>query len=692
MWDEMLSIGVLLAQAQFVVLVIARVPTGNQRWSSGPRALAALLAALVIPAVVTSWLLLASVPLWFCKAISILLLLAASGGWLRLPYQRWSSVLWAPQSWWLVLPIVILTALTVLGAALKPEGSIDGLLYHGPQLANLLVKESLFGWESANEYVYYPGLQMVLLSLWWDALGHAFGEDIIQAPYVALATLALYVASSQTTNYRLTRMWMAALVVASPVAWMQARILYVDVAAAALVVTAVALSAFAIRAHASVPLLFAALAGGAAFATKPSGLVLGALVIGFGVAAGLLLRSRLVLLIPVVAALAAMPFYLRNVIAFANPIFPIGLKRGPLELPGIVDSSQFYSTSASSGVADVSRLYQAARDVWIGVRDGPARWLYDPREGGFAQTPLLLVVLLIGLIVTVVLVRAYSDRRRVGPLRFREEPQVTSMGASAIRRPDWIVWAMLALAVLGTVLQPNAMDSRYLIAQAWLVAAAAISAASLLPQFPLADRSWALLTAVATLLILLWMEAVMLFGIRESITLKYGPSLYGGSQGVPNYNTGVSGTAVASGDNFEWLRGQGCATVLVESAGGLGPTGMSGLDGLLTTLQYPLWGDGLCNDVRFHASGDVDSARDSVVRLTEIGRQDASVFLVLNSSSAPEWETWLVSQEIFYETVFRTPEVDDFSVEQIVLRIWPPLGESEPGVSGEPSLQGPRRW
>lgn len=671
MWDELLSVGVLLAQAQLVIVVIARVPTGDHTWSSGPRALAALLASLVVPASFTSWLLLASVPLWICKTISILLLLFASVVWLRVPGQRWSPAVWTSRSWWLVLPVVILTALTAVGAALKPEGSIDGLLYHGPQLANLLVKESLFGWESANEYVYYPGLQMVLLSLWMDALGPIVGEDVVQAPYVALAVLALYVASSQTSSYRLTRMWLSALVVASPVAWMQARILYVDVAAAALMVTAVVLTVFAIRARTSFAIVIGALAGGAALATKPSGLALGAVVIGYILVAGLVLRSRLVLLVPLVAAMAGLPFFLRNMIAFGNPIFPVGLKRGPVQLPGILDESLFYSASASGGILDPSRLEQAARDVLIGVLRGPGRWLYDPREGGFAQVPLAVLLVVAGVVLTALVISLYRAKcscRFLPPgSRHREMPSAFKMWC----RPDWVAGSVLVVALLGVALQPNAADSRYLLAQVWLIAGVVISIVSLVPDFTWVDRFWATVTAAAVVLLIFWMESVMLFGIKESIVLRYGPSFLGDSAALASYNTGVTGTAVAYGDNFLWLGGEPCAAVIAESGGGLTPAGMSGMDGVLTTFQYPLWGDQLCNEVRFYSVTDADAARGWVMRLNENSAHEAPIFLISNSSSALEWEGWLASQGIPFEVVYRTPAVDEFTVEEVVLRIPP---------------------
>ena len=59
----------------------------------------------------------------------------------------------------------------------------------------------------------------------------------------------------------------------------------------------------------------------------------------------------------------------------------------------------------------------------------------------------------------------------------------------------------------------------------------------------------------------------------------------------PSFNHGVTGTNPAYGDNYQWLAGAPCGTRVVVAS-----TEMQ--IGLLNAYSFPMWGDGLCNDVR----------------------------------------------------------------------------------------------
>ncbi len=59
---------------------------------------------------------------------------------------------------------------------------------------------------------------------------------------------------------------------------------------------------------------------------------------------------------------------------------------------------------------------------------------------------------------------------------------------------------------------------------------------------------------------------------------------------TPGFNQGVTGTNPAYQDWYKWLAGQPCGTRVVVA-------GQQMQAGLLNAYNFPMWGDGLCNDV-----------------------------------------------------------------------------------------------
>ncbi|MBK6762426.1 MAG: hypothetical protein IPG68_03735 [Micrococcales bacterium] len=446
----------------------------------------------------------------------------------------------------MALPVL----LQLVGAWLKPEASVDGLLYHGPALANIIEENSLFGWEAANQYLYFSDLQMVLAALWAPISGDVKLEDAVQAPYFGLAVLALYVASSTTSRNRIPRMWMGLLVVITPVMWTQGRVLYVDVASAALFVAGIAMTMAAVRWRTAWAFWIASAAVGASVATKPSALFAGTAC--FALMLAVMVGSRR-WVTPVVGVLTflvtAVPFYIRNLVSFENPFFPIASKLGPLQFPGLVDGATFTPSGGSGSLADPSRLFTFLQNIVTGVVSGTPRWLYDPREGGFDRTPVLLIGAVTISAIILVMASRKDDARFVAP--------------------DKAWWLLPGSAFLAIAVQPNPSDSRYVIGAYLCLRAAFIGIVSIIPED---SRSGLLLTIPLVALIaglLITTEQRMLFGIPESLRLKAAD---------PLYNTGLDGATVAYGDRYAWLDDGSCSRVVVQTHGGLGPTGMPAED------------------------------------------------------------------------------------------------------------------
>lgn len=635
------SLFVVGGQIAFVIVVFLIHPW---RVAAATRALAAVSVALVLPAVATAWLLFLGVPVGVCRWVCGAALFTTAALLLRgsLPTLRTEGP--AQVRWALALPFALPFLVQFAGAALKPESSVDGLLYHGAALANIVHEGSLFGWSSVNQYVFYSDLQMALNALWLDATSVVSLEDAVQAPYVSVAALAMYVLSSQTARYQLTRAWLCSAAVVAPVIWTQARVLYVDVAAGALLCAGIALAGSGWRSRDRAAGVVAALALGGAVATKPSSLFAGAVCIAAGaILVGLVGRVRSLVWYALTAAVAAAPFYLRNLVSFGNPFYPIGISFGPLKFEGVVDSEVFYSSGGqAAGLADPSRLRDFADSIWFGVLNGPQRWLYDPREGGFGRTPLLVV----GTVALLLAVAALLGRRR-------------SAGAGWAGRPDAVVLVAVVTALVVVVFTPNASDARYVIPSVLLLTGALLALVSLAPRLPGVDQVVAVAVAAAAAVGIVRSEAIMLFGIAESVRLQ---------REDPDYNTGIDGDAISYGDSFAWLRGTTCPTIVAQTQGGLTPLGMPG-DGLMTTYQYGLWGDELCNDVHFLPTPD-EASVDAALADPSTGELVADAdFVVIDARFRSRWEQLLSDLGLGSSVVYAIPSTDQFPVEQVVLRL-----------------------
>jgi hypothetical protein len=635
----------LLALSQ-CALVLAYAFWGRARLPLAGRVLLGSCAALLIPALLATWMLLFGMPIEVGRLAAILSLgalaarLAANRdkgeGRATVPAVRWT----------LAIPFALVFGVQIVGASLKPESSIDGLLYHGPTLANIMSTGSLFGWSSANQYVFYTDLQMVTTALWLDLTEIVWMEDAVQAPFVPLAALAVYVLSSQTSRYQLTRAWLSSASVVAPVIWAQARVLYVDVAAGALLASGVALLVVGWRTRESSVAVVAALAFGGAMATKPSAVFAGAVCFGLGILLLMWARSaRLYIAYGLAAVLAAAPFFLRNLVSFGNPFFPVATEVGPLRFEGIIDSSLFYGAGGQPvGVFSLGRIAYFAQNLWVGMLQGSPRWLYDPREGGFGRTPLFFAAVLAVFVVVVLLMnlarRGAWDRSR-------------------FRIPDLGSLVVLLSAVGITFFTPNVSDSRYVIASYLLLCGFGFSLFSILPQFSVVDLGFCLIIAAVVLGGIYRSEANMRFGVWESVQLK---------REELTYNTGIEGAALSYGNSFAWLRDTDCPRILAQTSGGLTPSGMP-QEGLLTTYQYGLWGNNLCNGVTFVPISDPVAA-PSIIGSAETLQQITGVdFIVANDRDTELWVEVLEGLDLKYEVVASRSNDDYFGVGQVVLEV-----------------------
>lgn len=498
-------------------------------------------------------------------------------------------------------------------AVLKPELSIDGQLYHGPILAQLVRTGSLWGWTAPNQYMYYTDLTMAGGVNLASFTGTAVFDDALQVPHLLLLAAIVNAALARRFRSPFVRMSFAALMMTAPVIWVQARILYVDLAYGT-AVAGVLLLVILTRRYAALDVVVIGVLLGAVFATKPTGILTGIVLLVLAVVviamrssrarsgrrtAGLLLAG---VGIPLVAATA---FYVRNLVQFGNPVYPVTLALGPLKLPGIIDLSVFTSLDGGNGgIIDPSRWLIYVGSIGLGMTHGVVKPDYDPRAGGYGFMPLALLALVIALVVVQLVVRART-------------PQV-ERGMHGPWRAQLGIVGVVAIIV---AIQPASYDTRYMIGPTIALGVAALlTAISTTPRW--VDLVAGTLALVFALAQAGWTEWKVYPGLKTVAEIAH-------SRDADQPPT--PGDIWGRNPSVAWLPGDGrCVTVVLQTNGGVTASGMSE-DSPFGTLPYALYGAALCNQVvPITLKGGVSRAERAEAR--------AADYLVVYATSANVWQ------------------------------------------------------
>lgn len=131
--------------------------------------------------------------------------------------------------------------------------------------------------------------------------------------------------------------------------------------------------------------------------------------------------------------------YLANLVTHGNPIWPVGMRLGPLTLPGWDNADTLYM----QGVPEPYAHYGWARRVLASLFTEPGLYIYDARLGGFG--PLFTCVL-----VPLVLVGALGGRRRhvLFPALLVAACTLATPAAHCLRYALALPAALLAFAVV----------------------------------------------------------------------------------------------------------------------------------------------------------------------------------------------------------------------------------------------------
>lgn len=628
------TVGLLVQASVFVLVFLATARSGSL-----PKAFVfAAVTATFGYSLVTSALLLLAVPWQLGNGLLAVGLAAATAfrAVRRTVAEGWRSSAPRLRSGWPALLIGGLIALFHLGInVLKPVLDVDGQLYHGPTLASIIQAGSLWGWSYPNQYLAYTDLTMAGGVNLATATGVVRFDDAIQIPYLLLLIGLVVWALDGRFRSATVRTSVAFVVVSAPVIWLQARVLYVDAAYAAAVVAAALIIVRTSRfRYADSLVLGAAIA--AIFATKPAGLLTGAIMLVLAVLVIVVRRIRaneglpgigwslLALAAPLVAGAS---FYLRNLFQFRNPVFPVAVDLGPLHLPGIVDFSVFASGDRGNGLFDPGRWSSYGQGLLSGIVNGVTKPDYDPRAGGYGWIPILVVVLvLVALVIQWILIA-----------RGRAKP--------AYPRQRWLTQiAYIGIAAAIVSVQPAASDSRYVIGPTVLLLCAAMMC-SLVDTRTVADIVIGVLSIVIALGQVVWTEDRTYPGLAHIANLsELGPAAQPPTPGNP----------WGPGDAIAWLEtaaDRDCVTIALETSGGLTPSGM-GEPSYFGNQPYGLYGEHLCNSVRPITMTDGIDAESS--RSTE-GLFAGADFALLYDDHVDAWADGFDVIEACYAPVAAIP-------------------------------------
>jgi hypothetical protein len=488
-------------------------------------------------------------------AVSTVALRRWGWSWCDLAVRRRTALFGAP----VLLVTAWLLGTSVLAALDKPVDEWDSLMYHGPAAANALAHGSLFGWHSPVGWVYYPDLAAIQGAVTAVVVGSTDLLDAVQVPFAGLLVLVMWAWASDGRT-RILPGSLAVGVIALPVVFPQLRAMSIDVVFASTGLFGLWCLALWWKRGRAAGYLAAGAAGlGAMAASKPSGL--GLLVIALGLLGLWLVVRRPAGAVRTAAVAAAAvwvgaaPFYLRNLIEFGNPLYPISVGAGPITLPGLVGVDAFRVDNPA--FADTPGPLQFFQSLWMSMTDPPNGITHDVRAGGFGRP---VVVFALAALLALLFVAIAPVRRRL----------VAG------------VLPILVPAVAFLLVQPQSWYPRYSILPFALlvVAAALVLGRALRPLAVVLPLSVGLL--IAWPLVAADSDRRMWHG-RDNLARLAAES--------PAWNTGVDGYASAYHDAYRFLDGAPCGTRITVVAN-------HEHNGLYSQFNLPLWGEGLCNDVR----------------------------------------------------------------------------------------------
>lgn len=330
--------------------------------------------------------------------------------WWRLPWRAAVSVETVP----LLLVALAAVVLAVVAAYYLPVWQWDALGYHLPYVNFALQRGTFADIPADVPYLStYPHIVEDAFIAWRALLPDDRLVELADLLFglmgaLAIATIARGSGARGSHAVAAGAAWLTL-----PAVFLQLPTNYTDVASAALLLTAVA---FVLAPAQRPQLLLAGIAIGLLLGSKPNALIAGALLLVVLTVRSVRAGRRGALVAAWLAALAlGVPTYVVNIARHHNPVWPVRIDAGPINLPGTQAISTLLQSGAAAPHLDGPLLSRVVRS-WTTIV--PPLPVFDMRIGGLG------LVFLVAL--PVALIRAARTR----------SPAVWVCVAAALATPD----------------------------------------------------------------------------------------------------------------------------------------------------------------------------------------------------------------------------------------------------------------
>ena len=546
--------------------------------------------------------------------------------------------------------VAAVTLLNIFISAIKSEVSVDGQLYHGPILAQMIQQGTLWGWIAPSEYLYYSDLTMVSGINAATFTGRALFDDGVQIQHLLVLMFALNWALSRRFRSSFVRVTLAVLITSAPVIWMQPRVMYVDLAYGTALASAIFLIALN-RYFTQRDVWIAATAIAAVLATKPAGVITSALltVVLVGIifwrrkSSGALKQVHHIALVAAIGLplLAGFSFYLRNQFAFGSPTFPVAIDLGPLHFPGVLQLSTV-SGDPGGKTFDLAHFPTYLSGIWHGITGGLVKLDYDPRSGGFGYVPLIIGIFTLLFCAIQFALWLCSKRTHLFSIKLWK-----------------IQLGLVAISFMVLLVQPASSNSRYVIGPT-VVLLSSILMTTLSITTRRAEIFVAVVALIAALAQITWNEARMYPGIASILAIRTFPAIY---QPISPGNPWGRGEAVS------WLPDSDntCVQIALENSGGVTSSGLMETT-RLATFPYGLYGSRLCNSVepialKNYVGNDGNALAD--YRKNSINNSD---YLVLYTDHVQSWKARFSGNDACWVNVGIVAGDEAYPQEETVIR------------------------
>jgi hypothetical protein len=475
-------------------------------------------------------------------------------------------------------------------AAIKPESTIDGMLYHGQTIANILTRNGLWDWSVSSAYSYYTDLGMVVASQFSRMTINVEFEDFVGTPYMILLFFLIKVTINSVAKSNAFSGLLSILILTTPVIWIQARILYVDLIYASALCAAIYILAIKAKLDSKL-LILGALSIGALISIKPTGFAIAIILTVVLFIRGLMAHkaknvNKKTLLLMFIFLFSGLSFYIRNLAQWGNPFYPVRINLGVLEFDGIIDYKLFAADGeVASSFFSLSRIVNFSSSVVRGLTFGMEKLDYDPRISGFSRIPLIVLAIVFLAVVIGKLIKIIGSK-------YKNLYILADHDLHESKNPRILIMTLLTIVTLS--LQPNSFNSRYTIGPYIISLLIVIS---IIFKFnPIVKNQFffpSILTLFFIFLNIRWVENNVFLGLR---------SIENSKSQILNFNSGISGGSFQQENAFDWVPKSRCVSIYVESGPGVTSGGMAALS-VSDLFTYGFFGDRLCNEVTFISGG-----------------------------------------------------------------------------------------